>query len=63
MEPTVAAHLARIKRKLADGRAILDHLHQDGPQAYDIPHSHANNTIRERDPPRNNDTFVLNLAQ
>lgn len=56
MEPTLEAHVSRVKRNLQIGREVLEKLKDMEPKAYNVPTAHINHGIRERQPPLADDT-------
>ncbi|KAG2140587.1 hypothetical protein DEU56DRAFT_797543 [Suillus clintonianus] len=59
MEPSIEAHLARIKRHLRDGRDILHSVHRGPLHTYKVPFGQADPTPLLLDPPALHDQFYI----
>ncbi|KAG9125975.1 hypothetical protein FRC07_005383 [Ceratobasidium sp. 392] len=56
----IKAHFARLKRRLATGRGILEQLHkEDKFQTYEVPGVKPEHEVFDREPPKENDPFYL----
>jgi hypothetical protein len=58
MEPTLEQHVARIQRRLADGRRLLRSLREDQFSVYDIPDVVPDLTFTNSSPPLDTDRRV-----
>jgi hypothetical protein len=55
-EWSLEAHFARLKRRLATGRGVLEKLHEENEfQTYDVPGVKPEHEVFDREPPKEND--------